>query len=79
MKLLVNKAKLTGLWARNCATIQQVLILKFAFGPKKSAGLSKNGPSRAKVIYLYNMVKYSRVKLSHYFKLFFHYNVFLWI
>ena len=34
MKLLVNEAKLTGLWARNCATIQQVLILKFAFGPE---------------------------------------------
>ena len=29
------EAKLTGLWPRNCATIQQVLILKFAFGPKK--------------------------------------------
>ena len=29
--------------ARNCATIQQVLILKFAFGPEKSPGLSRNG------------------------------------
>ena len=36
MKLSVNEAKLTGLCARNCATIQQVLILKFAFGPEKS-------------------------------------------
>ena len=26
MKLLINKAKLTCLWARKCATIQQVLI-----------------------------------------------------
>ena len=43
MKLLVNEAKLTGLWARNCAAIQQVLILKFAFGPEKLPGLSKNG------------------------------------
>ena len=32
MKLSVNKAKLTGLWARNCtATIQLVLILNFTF------------------------------------------------
>ena len=31
MKLSVNEAKFAGLWARNCATIQQVLILKFAF------------------------------------------------
>ena len=33
MKLSVNEEKLTGLWARNWTTIQQVLILKFAFGP----------------------------------------------
>ena len=65
--------------SQELATIQQVLILKFALGPEKSAGLSKNWPSRAKVIYLYNMVTYGRVKLSHYFKLFFHDNVFLWI
>ena len=42
MKLAVNEAKLTGLWDRNCATIQQVLILKFAFGPEKLPGLSRN-------------------------------------
>ena len=35
MKLSINEAKLTGLWARNCTTIQQVLILKFAFEPEK--------------------------------------------
>ena len=35
MKLSGNKAKLNGLWARNCATIQQVLISNFAFGPEK--------------------------------------------
>ena len=63
MKLLVNEAKLTDLWARNCATIQQVLILMFALGPEKSVGVSRNGPSRAKVIHLYNMVEYSKVKL----------------
>ena len=26
MKLSVNEAKLTGLWARNCASIQQVCL-----------------------------------------------------
>ena len=31
MKLSVNETKLTGLWARNCASIQQVWILKFVF------------------------------------------------
>ena len=44
MKLSVNKAKLTGLWATNCATIQLVLILNFTFGPEKLSGLSRNGP-----------------------------------
>ena len=38
------KAKLTGLWARNYGTVQQVLILKFAFGPEKLPGLSRNRP-----------------------------------
>ena len=46
MKLSVNEAKLTGLCARNCATIQQVLILKFAFGPEKLPGLSRNRPKQ---------------------------------
>ena len=44
MKLSVNEAKLTGLWARNCANIQLLLILKFAFGPEKFPGLSRNRP-----------------------------------
>ena len=44
MKLSANEAKLTGLCARNSATIQQVLILKVAFGPEKLPGLSRNGP-----------------------------------
>ena len=39
MKLSVtqksNKAKLADLGARNCATIKQVLISKFAFGSEK--------------------------------------------
>ena len=44
MKLSVNKEILTGLWTRNCGTIQQGLILKFAFGPEKFPGLLRNGP-----------------------------------
>ena len=42
IKVSVNKAKLTGLWARNCATIQPVLVLKFAFTPEKYPGLLRN-------------------------------------
>ena len=41
MKLSINEAKLTVL---NCAIIQQVLILTFAFGPEKFPGLSRNEP-----------------------------------
>ena len=44
IRLSVNEAKLTGFWASNFATIQQVLTLKFAFGPEKVSGLSRNGP-----------------------------------
>ena len=44
MKLSLNEAKLTGLWAGNCGTIQQVLISKFAFGREKISGLSRNAP-----------------------------------
>ena len=43
MKLSVKEAKLTGLWARNCATIQQVLIVKSTSGPEKFPGHSRNG------------------------------------
>ena len=42
MKWSVNEAKLTGLWASKGATIQQVLILKFAFGPEKLPCLWRN-------------------------------------
>ena len=39
MKLSANKAKLTGLCARNCAIIQQVFaVLEFVLG------VSRNGP-----------------------------------
>ena len=44
MKLPINETKLTGLWARNCATIPHFLILKFAFVPEKFPGLSRNEP-----------------------------------
>ena len=50
MKLSVNnEAKLTGLRARNCATIQKVWILKFAFGTEKFPGLSRNGPLSTRI------------------------------
>ena len=44
IKLVVKEAKLTSLWAGNCATIQQVWILKFAFGAKRFPGLSRREP-----------------------------------
>ena len=44
MELSVMETIWTGLWARNCANIQQVSILQFAFGPEKFPGLSRNGP-----------------------------------
>ena len=50
LKLSLNEAKLAGLWARNCATIQQVSISKFAFGPETLPGLSRNGPWKREII-----------------------------
>ena len=44
MKLSVNEAKLTGLWARNCATITKVLILNLPSGPKISGLFEKQVP-----------------------------------
>ena len=44
MKLSLNEAKLTGFWAGNCGTIQQVLISKFVFEPEKISGRSRNAP-----------------------------------
>ena len=47
MKLSVNKAKLSGLWTRNCADIPQVWNLKFAFRPKKGfLAFQEMGPRR---------------------------------
>ena len=42
MKLSVNEAKLTGLWAVNCASIQQVRILPS--GPKSFRDFRETGP-----------------------------------
>ena len=54
MKLSVNKAKLTGLWARNCTTIQQVLILKFAFRPENVAGsFEKRAPGSYNLVWVF--------------------------
>ena len=44
MKLSANEAKLTGLWARNCATFQQVLSLKFTLELEKFPGFRETGP-----------------------------------
>ena len=44
MKLSVNKAKLACLWDTTCATIQQVLISKFAFPPEKLPAFRETGP-----------------------------------
>ena len=43
MKLSIKKAKLTGLWAMNCASVQEVLILKFPFGARTFSVLLSNG------------------------------------
>ena len=40
----LSEAKLTGLWARNFATIQQVLIWIFDYGPEKLPALRETGP-----------------------------------
>ena len=42
LKLSVNEANFRGFRARNCATIEQVLILNFVFGPEKLPHLSRN-------------------------------------
>ena len=49
MKLSVNEAKLTGLWAGNCDTIQQVVILIFAFGPEKFPGFFEKQAQSQKI------------------------------
>ena len=55
MKLSVYEAILTGLWPRNCATIQQVLSLKFAFGPEKVPSLLRKGPPGPNLILFYSI------------------------
>ena len=43
MKLSATEIKLNGLWARSCATIQQVLILKIFLRARKVSGAFENG------------------------------------
>ena len=44
VSLIFRMIQWTYQWARNYTTIQQVLIPKFAFGPEKLSGLSRNRP-----------------------------------
>ena len=46
MQLSLKEAKLTGLWARSCATIQQVLVLKIKLpsAPKSFLAFLESGP-----------------------------------
>ena len=61
MKLAVNE----GLWGRNCATIQQVVILKFAFGREKFPGLSRKGaPAQKCQSYLFTTHHFSNTSQS---------------
>ena len=55
----------TGLWARNCATIQQVLILKFAFGPEKFQGLSRNELLELYLVYPINEPYQAQTVIRH--------------
>ena len=56
MKLPVIKTKLTGLWAKNHATVQQVFVWIFDFGPNKLPELLRGKPQEAKSLVhcLYN-------------------------
>ena len=44
MKLSIDEAKLTGLWARNCAIIQQILIWNLPSGPKSYRAFRETRP-----------------------------------
>ena len=54
MKLSIKKAKLTGLWAMNCASVQEVLILKFPFGARTFSVPLSNG---AQFFLVWGMIK----------------------
>ena len=43
MKLSATEIKLNGFWARNCAAIQQVLILKICLRAREVSGSFENG------------------------------------
>ena len=59
MKLSVNRAKLSGLWTRNCAAIPQVWISLFAFRHKMFPGILRNGPQEG-ILYYLTVVKIIR-------------------
>ena len=44
MKLPIDEAKLTGLWARNCTTVQQILIWNLPLGPKRYRAFRETRP-----------------------------------
>ena len=44
MKLSVNEAKLTGLCARNCVSVQQVLFQNLPSGPKSYRAFGETDP-----------------------------------
>ena len=56
MKLSVNEARLTNLWARNCGTIQKVFILSFRAFRKRVTDLTsvdrkiQNGNHRKQIL-----------------------------
>ena len=54
MDLSVTEEKLTGVWARNCDTTQQVLILKICLRARKVSGSFEKralGPNNARACY----------------------------
>ena len=78
MKLSVNEAKLTGLWARNFTTIQLLLISKFAFGPEKLPGRSRNGPLHC-LLWGSRARTFQTIHYTTFQELYFNYNLFKWL
>ena len=78
MKLSVNEAKLTGLWARNFTTIQLLLISKFAFRPEKLPGLSRNGPLHC-LLWGSRARTFQTIDYTTFQELYFNYNLFKWL
>lgn len=65
-KLSVKKAKLTGWWSRNCATVLRVLILKIAFESEKFPAGSFRGTCPGDVFsWPLSLRKWIRTKLHN--------------